>query len=287
MQSALFETSILQARTIKVPVVSAAVANACGTIKTKGASEYALLEYNNAVVLEVDYLLKLFVEKRDIELVREHIDRILSASKYNKRKANMCREILHRLEFNLRKVFDPYYRFDARDFHQARAERAMVLLQEFRSSWTLEIRPLVDYWKKSTQCYWARQITSASMRSPKVVNPVCSRSIIRCGIVDFLKSRQSDLEKIRAHILGLSTPQLTDELRNLEKAIATFIADPESAAEYKTGCIVFADCIHALEAQGFDAVYTMNKHEFIPLCKALSLGCLVQDHHGNPPAIAS
>lgn len=285
MNSALLETTILEAHTIKVPVVSATVATSCGTIKTKGASEYALLEYNNAVVVQVDYLLKLFAEKQDIERVREHIDRILSASKFKMRKANMCREILHRLEFDLRKVFDPIYRSDAHDFHQARAERAMVLLKEFRCSWLLELRPLVDKWEKNTQCYWVRQITGASMRSPKVVTPVCSRTTIRCGIVDFLKSRQADLVKIRAHILSLPATQQTDELKKLEQAIQLFLVDPESAAEYKTGCVVFADCLHALESKNYDAIYTMNKREFIPLCKALNQSCLMQDHHGNVPTL--
>ncbi|MCY3020676.1 MAG: hypothetical protein NTW87_16790 [Planctomycetota bacterium] len=285
MRSFLLDTSILEARTIKVPVVSATVANACRKMQKRGAAEYAILEYHNAVVEETQFLLERLQEKRDLLLVSEHVNRITGASR-DKRKANMCREILTRLEIELRKVFDKCYPPDAKDFHAARAEHACTLLSEFQRNWIKELRRIVDCWERSTQCYWVRQLEAMSPWLPKVVKVRCRPDNVRCGIVQFLDTRAATLatlEEALRKMMDAKDSRLTDELIALYGAIQALKGNRNAAADYRTGCRCFADALHVLESDRYDAIYSMNPKEFGPLCQMLQKRFVLQDHRGTPP----
>lgn len=282
MKSFLLDTSILEAHTIKVPVVSAVVADACRRMRRRGAAEYAILEYHNAVIAQIEYLLDLFKQKKDIERVREHINRVTGAS-HATRKANMCREILTRLEFDLRTRFDPNYPRDAADFHQKRAVRACSLLREIQKCWLRDLRRIVDVWERDTGCYWVRRIEAIPLRQPKTVKVRCTAENVRCDLIRLLKLKRGALARVRATIDGLSAKARTAELRGLADAIARFEKEATTSADYRKGCRCFADLLHVLQAERYDAIYTMNSREFITLCATLGKPLVIQDHRGNPP----
>jgi hypothetical protein len=282
MNSLLLDTTILEARTIKVPVLSETVAATISLVRRTGAAEYAILEYHNAVVQATDHLIALLKEKRDLDCVREHVDRISGAS-YALRRANMYREILNKLAFDLRTNFDPYYNPSRADFQEARAERAGAILREFQRTWVRELHTLIDGWERGTGCYWVRQLESMTRSQRKLVKVRCSASNVRCRLPEFLAANRQNLEAMEKHVASLAADEQTQELRRLVTAFRQFSSHPESATEYSTGCRCFADALHVLAANAYDAIYSMNYREFGPLCLAVRKRFVCQDHRGHPP----
>lgn len=286
MDSLFLDTTILVAQTVKEPVLSKVTVQACDrSTWFLGAAEYAVLEYHNAVIRRIGHLLKLLDRYRHVTEVREHIDRITGASRSG-RQAQISREVMYKVEFHLEKRFDPVFpRTSDREFQEARAEAASAFLKGFRRSWLRKLRSLVDHWARDTCCYWVGLLESTRGHGFEGAQVDCSRHSIRCGLVPFLSSVGAQLTAIESVIAALATPERTPELDNLGRAIGRFKKDPESAADYKTGCRCFADALHVLEAGNFSTIYSMNYKEFGPLCKAVGKGFLFQDHRGNPPTL--
>jgi hypothetical protein len=286
IDSLFLDTSILVALTVKGPVLSEVTADACDRRKWfVGAAEYAILEYHNAVIRRIGFLLKLLDRYRHVTKVRQHIDLVTAASHYG-RQAQISREIMYKVEFSLEEDFDPVFpRTAGDDFQEARAEAASVYLKGFRRAWLRKLRSLADHWTKGTNCHWVRVLESTRGRGNIQVE--CSRRHIDCHLVSYLNASDSKLAALESGIAALAPTERTSELDALARALANFRRDPESAAEYRTGCRLFADALHVLEAHAFSTVYSMNYKEFGPLCKALGKNFLFQDHRGNPPEVRS
>ena len=284
------ETSVLIAQTIKVPVLSHAVAETIDKSRTyRGLSEYAILEYHNAVIKPIDTVIKFLRKYKDTIRVRDHIDRTSRANPY-RGHADIYGSVLTKVEYELRSFASRYGAPDD-GFEEAMSAKAVRILEDFKRGWIRRLERLADGKIKSgTSCHWVSHLRGLRPGATIKGDIQCHKDHQRCRIVDFLQSKTNELKIIKSQIDALPLkrvntksldPWQTDELRRLSQAIQNFLVNKDSAADYDKGCRCFADAIQALEMETFQALYTMNYKEFVLLCRALKQNLVWQPATGD------
>jgi|GEM_PF-4557021 len=287
MRAGVFqETSVLINKTLKAPVLSSIAKEITDPRHVfSGASTYSILEYYKTVILGIDIVVNKLRTNTSLGKARERFNTVTAASR-DVRKIRICTAIFDFVNYWIEENFDPFYMGPpGKHFHLMQTKMAVTTLEQFKMDWHESLKLASDSWVNGTKCWWAQHL---QFEFPSLKSIKCSRSNQRCNLVHFLTQKKAELQIIKTYVDSLN-PRLkhhtdnlemlrSNELAGVSAAIAKFLTDPDSAADYKTGCIKFADTIIALEAESFQLIYSANPKEFRSLCHCLKKDYIYQHH---------
>jgi len=212
-------------------------------------------EFKRRHLKELAYLHRVSCDVQSIQEVNRRIEKL---PPQQQRKARICQQVVNTIDEQA----------DDKD----RLERLrLYCLEMLRYGWADVLKRW--YLVPFSRCACARYpIQERKNGQFQFGSDMCSKTGNECGIVEFLESKRSLIEKIMEY-LG-STPSGTNqgeksaELQRAEEFIREFLVS-SSAVRSKNPCSTVGDLLIALESADVPNFYTKNAKESQHLCRVL------------------
>jgi hypothetical protein len=254
------DTSIQIARFVHGPRTKRRIRDRLAAFNRTTTGLVARQEFRRRLLKEASYLLQL-LETKDYLEIRRHVQDVLPPQQTRKR--NICLDMLAEV--------------DEQDDESDRTDRLRLYLKTLLRDGLDEFDEGVSEVLGDSRCACATQALKRRRngRSWNLGTDKCSRLAQDCGIIDFIKSRGSQISVILDHLARLDASHKSEEIKRAEAFLRDVLANPANTPS-KEPCLTVGDALLALESAGVETVYTMNAKESQHFCRALSQTMIIR-----------
>jgi hypothetical protein len=255
------DTSIQIARWVREREMKELITERIKQYDSTATSLVVRQEFKRRLLKEARYLLNQLNHKGSLEKVQRHIVSILPPQQ--QRKRNICLEMLTVL-------------FEKADDAE-RTERAKRYLRTLLRVGLTDFDNSVDavVWDSNCACAHFPVEEKIPYNRYEFGPDKCSATGSVCGIVEFLKLRQSEMRHVLAHLKQIPEALKSADLQKAETFIEKILENADRAKETEP-CLTVGDLIIALESVGTPVFYTLNSKESQHLCRVLKQTLVVR-----------
>ena len=218
-------------------------------------------EFKRRLLKEAQYLLNQLNSKGSFRKVLRHVSDILPPQQ--ERKRNICLDMMLT-------VFEQAE--DAELTERAKKYLRALLrtgLREFEERFNSIV------WASGCACSTQPVVEREKYRRYDFGEERCSKTRGACGVIDFLQSKRSEMERVLQYLRSIRPDKKTIELQRSESFIMKVVADCSMATNLDP-CLSMGDLMIALESMGIPVFYTLNGKESQHLCRALGQSLVVR-----------
>ncbi len=223
-------------------------------------------EFKRRLLPEAHYLLNQLNDKKSFAKVQRHVQEVLHQSRW-KRKREICLA-------TLQTIFEKH---GDRASDAELTERAIRYLRTFLRVGLTDFDNSVNavVWDSGCACAHFPVEEKISYKRYEFGPDKCSATGGMCGIVEFLKLRQSEMSNVLAHLKQIPEAKKSAELQRAENFIGIILENADGAAEMEP-CLTVGDLMIAMESADVPVFYTLNSRESQYLCRALKQTLVVR-----------
>lgn len=260
-RTVFIDTSIAIARTVHDSSVKSRIQARLDSYDEAVTGLVVKQEYKRRLLKEALYLLNQFNDKGSYQAVIRHVINYLPHQQG--RKKQIC---LQMLTNNFPMASD-----------RELTERAMRYLRTLLRTGLTDFMDSVDqvYWQSGCACSNQPIRERIKYKRYDFGSDDCVKIADKCGILNFFKTYPDEVRAILALLKSLPASSKSEELKNAEKFIEDYTADPDSIYSMNP-CLTVGDLVIALESIGVENFYTLNSKESQHLCRALEQNLIVR-----------
>jgi hypothetical protein len=265
MSDIFLDTSIQIARVVHSAEKKRKIENQIRNYTTVYTSLIVKQEYKRRLLKEAQYLLYQLERLKSIEAVLRHVVDHLSQ---NRRKQNICLQLVTT-------IFEDKTEKDKTDRAKSTLRNLIRLgLSDFEYS----VHNIIE----DSGCACARTpiIEEVPYKKYNFGPEKCHKARATCDVIEFLRNRKSDLQKVLVSLQSLPSEKRTQELKRAEKFIEQVLSDFSSAPTLN-GCLKVGDLMIAMESVNVESFYSMNIKESLHICRALDQSFIYRPSHAE------